>query len=59
MFGIPKTVISDNGPQCTEKAYQELMRQHGIAHITSSPHHPQLHGFIGRMISTVKGYVYI
>ena len=50
MFGIPNTVISDNGPQFTGKAYQELMRKHGIAHITSSPHHPQSHGFIERII---------
>ena len=58
MFGIPNTVISDNGPQFTGKAYQELMRKHGIAHITSSPHHPQSHGFIERMIRMVKGYFY-
>lgn len=54
MFGIPNTIISDNGPQFVGKEYQDLMREHAISHITSSPHHPQSHGFIERMIRTVK-----
>ena len=37
MFGIPHTIISDNGPQFTGKAYQNLIKLHGIAHSTSSP----------------------
>ena len=56
MFGIPNTMISDNGPQFIGKEYQELMNMHGISHITSSPHHPQGHGFIERMIRTVKSF---
>ena len=58
LFGIPSTMISDNGPQFIGKEYQSLMKQHGIAHITSSPHHPQGHGFIERMIRTVKGFLH-
>lgn len=54
MFGIPNTIISDNGPQFIGQAYQQLMKAHGICHITSSPHHPRSHGFIEREIRTVK-----
>ena len=54
MFGVPNTVISDNGPQFVGKAYQSLIQSYGICHITSSPVHPKSHGFIERMIRTVK-----
>jgi hypothetical protein len=54
MFGIPNTIISDNGPQFIGKEYQELIRKHSITHITSSPHHSQSHGFIERMVRTMK-----
>jgi hypothetical protein len=54
IFGIPNSLISDNGPQFIGKAFQDLMKKHGINHVTSSPHHPESHGFIERMIQTVK-----
>ena len=54
IFGVPNSIISDNGPQFIGKAYQNLMKKHGINQITISPHHPQSHGFIERMIQTVK-----
>ena len=55
MFGIPKTLISDNGPQFTAKPFQQLMCKMDIQHITSSPHHPRSHGLVERAIRTVKG----
>ena len=54
MFGFPNTIISDNGPQFTGREYQEMVKQHNIAHMTSSPHHPKSHGFVERMVRTVK-----
>lgn len=54
MFGVPSTIISDNGPQFIGAPYQELIKQYGISHITSSPHHSKSHGFIERMIRTVE-----
>lgn len=57
LFGLPNTIISDNGPQFIGKPYQDLMNKHGISHITSSPHHPQGHGFIERQIRTVKAVI--
>ena len=55
MFGYPNRIISDNGPQFIGQEYQVMIRKYGIAHVTSSPHHPKSHGFIERMVRSVKG----
>jgi len=54
MMGYPHTIISDNGPQFIGHEYKEMTNENGIIHQTSSPHHPKSHGFIERMIRTVK-----
>ena len=54
LFGAPHSIISDNGPQFIGKPYKQLMSSFNIAHVTSSPHHSRSHGFIERMIRTVK-----
>ena len=46
MFGIPNTIITDNGPQFIGSSFQAFVKEYGISHITSSPHHPKSHGFI-------------
>ena len=57
MFGVPTKIISDNGPQFQGAAYQQMTKNYGILHITSSPHHPKSHGFIERNIRTVKSLI--
>jgi transposase InsO family protein len=47
-------MITDNGPCFIGKPYAELMKQTGVLHKTSSPHHPKSHGFVERMIQSVK-----
>ena len=37
-FGIPKTVVSDNGPEYTAKEYVKFSKLWDFNHITSSPH---------------------
>ena len=54
IFGIPHSIISDNGPQFIRKPYQQVIKQYGISHVTSSLHHPRSYGFIERAIRTVK-----
>ena len=54
LFGAPHSIISDNGPQFIGKPYKQLMSSFNISHVTSSPHHSRSHGFIERMIRTVK-----
>ena len=53
-FGIPKSVISDNGPQLTSQKYKLFSQQWDFIHNTSSPEYPQSNGLIERTIQTVK-----
>jgi hypothetical protein len=57
MFGVPQVILTDNGPQYIGESYRTLMKDYDILHITSSPHHPQSHGFIERMVETVKALI--
>ena len=53
-YGIPETVISDNGPQYSSEAYSTFSKQYGFQHITSSPYHPQGTGEAERGVQTMK-----
>ena len=52
--GIPKEVISDNGPQFISHEYSKFAQDWDFDHITSSPKYPHSNGFIERAIQTVK-----
>ena len=53
-FGIPKTVVSDNGPEFSGEPYQIFSRQWDFQHVTSSPKYPQSNGKVERTIQTIK-----
>ena len=52
--GIPRVVISDNGPQSACHQFHSFAEKYGIQHITSSPRHPQSNGLVERGVQTVK-----
>ena len=43
-WGIPKTVVSDNGPCFASEEFSQFMKSCGINHTTTSPHYPQANG---------------
>ncbi|KAK3748845.1 hypothetical protein QZH41_006630 [Actinostola sp. cb2023] len=53
-YGIPETLVTDNGPQYHSKEFQTFCSTWGIEHTTSSPLFPQSNGFSERMVQTVK-----
>jgi transposase InsO family protein len=53
-WGRPTVLKSDNGPNYASREFQTFMEQHGIIHITSSPHHPQSNGFAEAMVKISK-----
>ena len=45
-YGVPKTVISDRGPQFPSKEFKVFADQYCFDHITSSPRYLQSNGMI-------------
>ena len=53
-FGIPNTIISDNGGQFIGKEYKQMVQEYGITHDTNSPRHSKSHGFIESQVKVAK-----
>ena len=39
-FGLPKHLVSDNGPQFVSEEFEQFLVANGINYIQSSPYHP-------------------
>ena len=52
--GLPKQLISDNGPQFTAKEFEECMCVNGMKHSRSAPYHPATNGEAERFVQTFK-----
>nr|XP_037285539.1 uncharacterized protein LOC119178406 [Rhipicephalus microplus] len=53
-FGIPRTVVSDNGPQFTSAETARFFRENGVRHVTTAPYYPQSNGLAERVVRTIK-----
>ena len=49
MFGVPREIVSNNGPQY-QGIYHQFGAEWGIQHTTTSPRYSQSNGFIERQI---------
>ena len=52
--GLPKTIVSDNGPSFTSEDFKTFLRSNGVRHITSALYHPSTNGLAERAVQTVK-----
>ena len=53
-FGLPRQLVSDNGPQFTSDELEQFLVCNGVSHIRSSPYHPSTNGAAERLVHTVK-----
>ena len=53
-FGVPETVVTDNGPGFVSQEFEHFLRSNGIHHPTSAPYHPASNGLAERAVQTVK-----
>ena len=53
-FGIPDSIVSDNGPQFSSDEFAIFCQKLSIKHLTSSPHYPQSNGKAENAVKTVK-----
>lgn len=56
-YGIPESVVTDNGPQFTSTAFSAFLKDRGITHIHSSVYHPSSNGAIERFKQVFKACV--
>ena len=53
-FGLPETIVSENGTQFTSTVFQEYCAENAIKHVRSPPFHPQSNGQAERFVDTFK-----
>ncbi|KAL5510419.1 hypothetical protein EMCRGX_G005959 [Ephydatia muelleri] len=52
--GLPRVLVTDNGPQFTAKEFSDFLKTNCIVHRTSAPYHPATNGLAENMVKNVK-----
>ena len=52
--GLPRKVVTDNGPSFISQEFKEFMEANGIKHVTTAPYHPSSNGLVERVVQTVN-----
>lgn len=53
-YGIPDTVVSNNGPQFSSQDFTAFANSYNYAHIKSSPHYRKSNGHAEHTVKTIK-----
>ncbi|KAL7842622.1 hypothetical protein SRHO_G00243110 [Serrasalmus rhombeus] len=53
-YGIPHSLVSDNGPQFCSEEFSTFLKANGVKHIRSAPYHLAFNGLAERFVQTFK-----
>lgn len=53
-YGLPREIVSDNGPPFSSKEFEAFMMRNGIKHTRVAPYHPSTNGAAERSVQIVK-----
>ena len=54
VHGLPRVVVSDNGPGFASEEFNVLLQMNGVKHMYSAPYHPSSNGQAERMVRVLK-----
>lgn len=57
-IGVPKLLVSDNGPQFISEEFQIFLRSNGIKYVTSAPYHPATNSLAERFVQSLKNVLW-
>ncbi|XP_064476257.1 uncharacterized protein K02A2.6-like [Ornithodoros turicata] len=53
-FGMPETIVTDNGPQFCSLEFEAFLKMNGVKHVRCAPYHPSSNGLAERFVRTVN-----
>lgn len=56
-WGIPRQIVTDNGPPFTSGEFAQFIQSDGIQHIFTAPYHPSSNGAAENAVKTLKRVV--
>jgi transposase InsO family protein len=56
-FGLPETIVSDNGTQFISEEFETFLKKNGMKHRCSAPYHPATNGQAERFVQVLKNHL--